>query len=84
MAFLFPYFFRFYFDIVDLRVRELTARSFGFAEKRKEAPDSSEGGKMGDGRGSSLGAVASASANTPTSSSHNAKGASKRSRARYA
>ena len=45
-------------------------------EKRKDAPDSSEG-KMSDGRISSLGG---ASANTPTSSSHG-KG-SKRSRAR--
>merc|ERR1712071_131234 len=45
-------------------------------EKRKEAADSSEGGRMGDGRGSSLGG---ASANTPTSSSHGGKG-SKRSR----
>ena len=52
---------------------------FGFVlglEKRKEAPDSSEG-KLGDGRGSSLGG---ASANTPTSSSHGGKGGSKRSR----
>lgn len=47
------------------------------AEKRKEAPDSSEASKLGaDGRGSSL----SASTTTPTSSSHGGGGKSKRSR----